>query len=155
MAFTTMHFAVGMASAGALASVGALFLRRGWRWVPLWMTAGGTWACVPDMPRIFKEDFPSLPLAQTLSAKPLQQWLNAQGDLFFFHRMLDEQPKEFALHGLAIILMLYTISVFLLAVTHRRPIAQASPALSDDSDDAASQATEASSLSIQTGKHAA
>lgn len=121
MAFTTMHFAVGMAGAGALASVGALVFRRGWRWIPLAMTAGGIWACVPDFPRIFKEDFPSLPFAQTLSGKPLQQWLHAQGDWFFFHRMLDEQPKEFALHGLLGILMLYTASVFLLAVTHHRP----------------------------------
>jgi len=121
MAFTTMHFAVGMAGAGALATLGALVIRRGWRWVPLAMTVGGTWACVPDMPRVFKEDFPGLPLAQTLSAKPLQQWLNTHGDWFFLHRMLDEQPKEFALHGLLVILMLYTASSFLLAVTHRRP----------------------------------
>jgi|GEM_PF-1955145 len=121
MAFTTMHFAVGMAGAGAVATVGALLLKRGMRWVPLWMTAGGIWACMPDMPRIFKEDFPSLPLAQTLSAKPLQQWLNANGDLFFFHRMLDSQPKEYALHGLLGILILYTVSVFFLAITHGRP----------------------------------
>ena len=121
MAFTTMHFAVGMTGAGALATVGALVLRRSLRWVPLAMTAGGIWACVPDMPRIFKEDFPSLPLAETLSAKPLQQWLNANGDWFFFHRTLDQQPKEYALHGLLVILVLYTISVFLLSITHRRP----------------------------------
>ena len=120
MAFTTMHFAVGMAGAGTAALVGAALLRRGWRWIPMVMTAGGTWACVPDMPRVFKEDFPNFPFAATLSAKPLQQWLNANGDIFFFHRMLDEQPKEFALHGLAVILMLYTISSFLLALTHRR-----------------------------------
>lgn len=118
MAFTTMHFAVGMAGAGAVATVGAILLKRGLRWAPLWMTAGGIWACVPDMPRIFKEDFPSLPLAETLSAKPLQQWLNANGDLFFFHRMLDQQPKEYALHGLLGILILYTVAVFLLALTH-------------------------------------
>ena len=119
MAFTTMHFAVGMAGAGALASVGALMLRRGWRWVPLWMTAGGVLACVPDMPRIFKEDFPNAPFASILSAKPLQQWLNTHGDWFFFHRTLDSQPKEYALHGLAVILMLYTICSLLLAITHR------------------------------------
>lgn len=121
MAFTTMHFALGMVGTGAVATVGALVLRRGLRWVPLWMTAGGIWACVPDMPRIFKEDFPNAPFAQTLSSKPLQQWLQANGDWFFFHRMLDGQPKEYALHGLALILMLYTISVFFLALTNRRP----------------------------------
>lgn len=128
MAFTTMHFALGMAGAGALACAGALLLRRGWRWVPLVMTAGGIWACVPDFPRLFKEDFPNAPFAQTLSAKPLQQWLTTHGDWFFFHRALDAQPKEYALHGLLIILMLYTVSVFLLAATHRRPAAPPKPA---------------------------
>lgn len=132
MAFTTMHFAVGMASAGALACTGALLLRRGWRWVPLAMTAGGIWACVPDMPRIFKEDFPNLPFAQTLSAKPLQNWLNANGDLFFFHRMLDTQPKEYALHGLLGILVLYTVSCFLLAL--RRPFAPTIRLHTDEND---------------------
>ena len=135
MAFTTMHFAVGMAGAGAMATVGALMLRRGMRWVPLWMTAGGIWACVPDMPRIFKEDFPSLPLAETLSAKPLQQWLNANGDLFFFHRMLDQQPKEFALHGLLGILILYTVSVFLLAVTHGKPVPKQDQSIAESEDE--------------------
>lgn len=120
MAFTTMHFAFGMAGAGALASVGALLLRRGWRWVPMAMTAGGIWACVPDFPRVFKEDFPNLPYAQQLSSKPLAQWLDDQGNWFFLHRMLDEQPKEFALHGLLGILTLYTLSVFLLALALRR-----------------------------------
>jgi len=121
MAFTTMHFALGMVGTGAVAGVGALVLRRGLRWVPLWMTAGGFWACVPDMPRVFKEDFPNAPFAQSLSDKPLQQWLQANGDWFFFHRMLDAQPKEYALHGLALILTLYTVSAFFLAITHRRP----------------------------------
>lgn len=122
MAFTTMHFAVGMACSGAGASLAALLLRRGWRWVPLVMAVGGTWACVPDMPRVFRTDFPILGLANSLGSKSLEKTLHTHGDVFFFHRMLDAQPKEFALHGLAIILMLYTISVFLLAITHRRPI---------------------------------
>ncbi|MFK7790661.1 MAG: hypothetical protein AB8C95_14355 [Phycisphaeraceae bacterium] len=121
MAFTTMHFALGMVGTGAVATVAALVIRRGLRWVPLCMTAGGIWACVPDMPRIFKEDFPSAPFASSLSSKTLQDWLQANGDWFFFHRSLDAQPKEYALHGLALLLLLYTVSVFLLSVTHRRP----------------------------------
>lgn len=121
MAFTTMHFALGMAGTGAVATVAALVLRRGLRWIPLAMTAGGIWACVPDMPRIFKEDFPNAPFASTLSAKPLQDWLQRHGDWFFFHRSLDAQPKEYALHGLALLLLLYTVSIFFLTVTHRRP----------------------------------
>lgn len=139
MAFTTMHFALGMAGTGAIASVGALLLRRGWRWVPLWMTAGGIWACVPDMPRIFKEDFPNAPFAQTLSAKPLQNWLNSNGDWFFLHRMLDDQPKEYALHGLAGILALYATSCLLLALTHRRPASKNADDRSSDEDDAAGE----------------
>lgn len=122
MAFTTMHFAVGMAGAGAAASVAALVLRRGWRWVPLLMTAGGAWACVPDMPRIFKEDFPNAPFAAALSAGPLQQWLQTHGDWFFMHRSLDLQPKEYALHGLAGILLMYTVACFVFAVRSRRPV---------------------------------
>lgn len=121
MAFTTMHFAIGMAGTGAAASVGAFFLRRGWRWIPLLMTAGGVWACGPDLPRLFREDFPSAPFAQTLSAKPLQLWLQNNGDLFFFHRILDEQPKEYALHGLLGILLMYTLSCLLFALKHRKP----------------------------------
>lgn len=119
MAFTTMHFAIGMAGGGAAALASAFILRRGMRWVPMAMVAGGLWACVPDMPRLFKEDFPNAPFAHALSAKPLQKWLNAQGDWFFFHRALDAQPKEYALHGLLGILLLFTVSCFLLAL--RRP----------------------------------
>ncbi|MGB0768568.1 MAG: hypothetical protein ACPGYV_12775 [Phycisphaeraceae bacterium] len=121
MAFTTMHFAVGMAGAGVATGIAALCLRRGMRWVPVWMTVGGVWACAPDMPRIFKEDFPNAPFASTLSAKPLQDWLNANGDLFFLHRMLDSQPKEYALHGLLGILAMYSVSVFLLALMQSTP----------------------------------
>lgn len=135
MAFTTMHFALGMAGTGAATTVAALLFRRGLRWVPLAMTAGGIWACIPDMPRIFKEDFPNTPFAQNLSAKPLQQWLESNGDLFFFHRMLDTQPKEYALHGLAIILLLYTLSIFFLTITHRKPRStHAAPDTTDSSN---------------------
>lgn len=121
MAFTTMHFAVGMAGTGAIASVGALLIGRGWRWVPMFMTAGGVWACGPDLTRLFKEDFPSAPFAQTLASKPVQHWLDARADWFFFHGLLDTQPREFALHGLLGILVMYSACCLLLALTHRRP----------------------------------
>lgn len=104
-----MHFAVGMAGAGAIGTVGCLVVRRGWRWLPLAMTAGGFWALVPDLPRLFREDFPGLPLARTLGHHELERWLHAIGDLFFFHRALDQQPRELALHGLIGILLLYNL----------------------------------------------
>lgn len=121
MAFTTMHFAVGMACGGAAAGVACLALRRGWRWVPAAMTGGGVWAIVPDLPRIWREDFPSLPLASVLGSRSLEDALHAWGNLFCFHAALDAQPREFALHGLALILVLYNVSLALLLwLEHRQ-----------------------------------
>ena len=65
MAWTSMHFAVGMCGTGVISGLAALALRRGYRWLPLAMTAGGVWALVPDMPRLFRVDFPSLPFLFT------------------------------------------------------------------------------------------
>ena len=109
MAWTTMHFAVGMACSGAAATAVCLTLRRGWRWIPAVMTAGGVWALVPDLPRVFREDFPSLPLAPLFGNKVFEAGLNS--NLFFFHRTLDAQPHEYALHGLVIILLLYNAAI--------------------------------------------
>lgn len=120
MAFTSMHFAVGMACSGGVASVAALLMGRGWRWVPMVMTAGGVWACGPDMTRLFKEDFPNAPYAEALSSKSVQHWLDARADWFFFHGMLDAQPKEFALHGLLGIIALYSLCCFIFALMSRR-----------------------------------
>ncbi len=114
MAWTTMHYGVGMACAGAAATGLALITSRGWRWIPAAMTLGGVWALIPDMPRTFREDFPSLPLASILGSKSLERWLHSIGDLFFFHRSLDAQPHEYALHGLVIILVLYNASLVML-----------------------------------------
>jgi len=111
MAWTTMHFAVGMGCAGAIGTVACLVARRGWRWVPAVMTLGGVWALVPDMTRIFREDVHIGFLTATLGSRTLDRWLNAMGDVFFFHRALDSQPNEYALHGLTIILVLYNLSV--------------------------------------------
>ena len=41
MAWTTMHYAIGMGCAGAIAGTASLICRRGWRFLPLAMTAGG------------------------------------------------------------------------------------------------------------------
>lgn len=114
MAWTTMHFAVGMAGATVITGVGCMVLRRGWRWLPLSMTAGGLWALIPDIPRLFREDFPSLPFASTLGSKDLELKLHRMGDIFFFHKQLDIQPHEYALHGLILILLMYNLSIVVL-----------------------------------------
>jgi len=113
MAFATMHFAVGMAAGGGLGVACSMLFRRRLRWLPAWMTLGGVWAMVPDMPRLFTEDFPNAPFAAVLGSRPLRDWLQSYGDVFVFHRMLDQQPKEFALHGMLGIVAMYN-AVFLL-----------------------------------------
>ncbi|MEX2215831.1 MAG: hypothetical protein WD768_17095 [Phycisphaeraceae bacterium] len=114
MAWTSMHFAVGMGCTGAAVSAACLYMKRGWRWLPLAMTLGGIWAIAPDLPRIWREDFTWLPFASTFGQRSLEVWLHSIGDLFFFHKALDAQPNEYALHGLAIILILYNLSIALL-----------------------------------------
>ncbi len=104
-----MHFAMGMCGGAALTIAPCLILRRGWRFIPVGMTLGGLWALIPDMPRIWREDFTSLPFAATLGSKNFENWLHSIGDLFFFHHSLDAQPKEFALLGLAMIIGLYNL----------------------------------------------
>ncbi len=111
MAWTSMHFATGMIGGAAIAVMPCLILRRGWRHIPLGMTLGGLWAIVPDCPRLWREDFTSLPFASTLGSKDFELWLHSIGDLFFFHRSLDAQPKEFALLGLALIIGLYSAAL--------------------------------------------
>ncbi|MBI1337169.1 MAG: hypothetical protein GC164_09425 [Phycisphaera sp.] len=120
MAWTSMHFAVGMACTGAAAGLVCLLMRKGWRWVPALMTLGGFWALVPDMPRVFREDFPTLGFAHTLGSRDLEIFLHKIGNLFFFHASLDAQPLEYALHGLFGILILYNISLAMLMVMEHR-----------------------------------
>ena len=111
MAWTSMHFATGMISGGLIAASACLLLRRGWRFIPLAMTTGGLWALVPDMPRLWREDFPGLPFASALGSKNLERSLHEIGDIFFFHHQLDAQPHEYALHGLIMIISLYTLCI--------------------------------------------
>ncbi len=114
MAWESMHFAVGMVGGAAIGCTVSLVIRRGWRWTPPAMTLGGLWACVPDMPRLWREDFPWLPFSSVLGSKNLEHWLHSIGDLFFFHKQLDAQPQEFALHGLIGIIVLYNLAILLL-----------------------------------------
>jgi hypothetical protein len=115
-----MHFAVGMGCGGALAGTACLIFRRGWRFLPAAMTAGGLWALLPDLPRVFREDFPNLPFAAALGQSSFERFLHRAGDLFCFHAQLDAQPKEYALAGFAIIIFLYNLSIGLLMLLEHR-----------------------------------
>ncbi|MEM6392678.1 MAG: hypothetical protein AAF797_07895 [Planctomycetota bacterium] len=135
MAWTSMHFAVGMAC-GATLSVAPCLLRPRLfrhlpRVLPLAMTAGGLAACIPDATRLFTEDFPNAPFAATLGSPALRDWLQQHADWFFFHGHLDRQPREFALHGLALIVLLYNLA--LLPNLFRRPRKPASPSRQESS----------------------
>ncbi len=117
MAFATMHFATGMVCSAAAGVVVCTIMRQGWRWLPLVTTAGGFWAMVPDMPRLFREDFlRHLPVLNRLGDKSFEAWLHRNGDLFFFHHWLDTHRTEdrLALQGMAIIIAGYVLSVLLL-----------------------------------------
>ena len=103
-----------------MAGIACCWLRRGWRWVPAAMTAAGFWALVPDMPRLLREDLPSVPLAGILGAKSLEVWLHGVGDIFFLHRVLDANLHEFALHGLSLILLFYNAGIVWLMVLESR-----------------------------------
>jgi hypothetical protein len=122
MAWTTMHFGVGMACAGAAAAGFSLVTGRGWRWLPAAMTLGGVWALGPDIPGMVREQLPSFPLSSILGSRQLELWLHRIGDLFFFHRALDAQPHERALHGLILILALYNAAIVLLMWREHRAL---------------------------------
>lgn len=111
MAWGTAHFAVGMACGGAATGLFCLFRRSAWRVIPVAMTIGGVWALLPDMPRVFRYDYPNAPFASLLGHRKLETWLQAMGDFFCFHRALDAQPKEYALHGMTAILVMYNLSL--------------------------------------------
>ncbi len=116
-----MHYAAGMGCCGVAVGLACSMLRRGYRWIPAAMTLGGVAALVPDMPRVFREDFYWHPVSSLLGSHALERYLHAWGDLFFFHRQLDEQPHEYALLGLLIILVLYNAAVVLLMrLEHRQ-----------------------------------
>ena len=120
MAWATMHFATGMCCAGAITSGGCLLVRRGWRWIPSAMTLGGLWAMIPDMPRFFRQDFPNAPFASILGHRQFESWLVEWGNVFFFHRALDNQPKEYALFGLALIIVLYNLTILFFMWHHAK-----------------------------------
>ena len=130
MSWTTAHFGVGMACSGAAALAVCAIRRRGWRWIGPVMTLGGVWAIMPDLPRLWRVDFPWLPLAGRLGDMRLERALHEWGNLFFFHRAMDGRPGEFALHGLALILLLYNLNIALLMwLEHRERHSPANRAL--------------------------
>ena len=110
MAWTSMHFAVGMAGGAAISAVACTITRRGWRWIPGVMIVGGFWGIVPDTPRLFREDFPGIPFMRWYASQATETWLHEIGNLFFFHRALDHQPHNYSLHGLFGMIALFTLS---------------------------------------------
>jgi hypothetical protein len=122
MAWTSAHFAVGMACSGAATAGVCLIVHRGWRWLPAVMTLGGLWACVPDMPRLWREDFPGLPLGSILGQISLEHRLHEFGNLFFFHARMDAPPHlPYALNGLIAIICMYNASIAMLMwMEHRQ-----------------------------------
>jgi len=118
MAWTTMHFAIGMMGGGAIGLGAALLAQRGWRWVPAAMTAGGCWAILPDLPRFFREDLHVPVLSSLLREHQVEDRLHAMGDLFFLHAQLDAQPHAYALHGLILVLLLYNGAMAWLMAFH-------------------------------------
>lgn len=115
-----MHFATGMACGAALGGFGCLVVRRGWRFIPAFMTVCGIWANVPDMPRLWREDSPWMPFASTLGSMKLEHWLHYYGDIFFFHKQFDSQPNEYALHGLILMILQYNLAIVGLMWLERR-----------------------------------
>ena len=115
-----MHFAVGMGCTGAAVGTACFFAKQGWRWLPAAMTCGGIWGLIPDLPRIWREDFTWLPFAETFGNKSLEASLHSSGNWFFFHRALDAQPHEYALHGLALVLLFYNLAIVLLMAMENR-----------------------------------
>lgn len=111
MSWTSMHFAIGMAGGAAIGGAGCLIIRRGWRFIPALMTVCGFWALVPDMPRLWREDFTWLPFGSVLGSIYLEHWLHHWGNFFFFHKQMDAQPNEYALHGLVLIILQYNLAV--------------------------------------------
>lgn len=121
MAWTTMHFGVGMACGGAAAALVAALRGRGWSLITPAMTLAGVWALGPDLPRLFRENFPSLPFAHALGDPRVDRWLLSFGDVFFFHAALDSQPRQYALHGLVLILLCYNAAWLLGRLDRTRP----------------------------------
>lgn len=120
MAWTSAHFAMGMACGGGIVAAVGLFRPRWWRWTTPAMTLAGLWAIVPDLPRLWREDFPSLPLSGLLGRRDLEASLHRVGDLFCLHAMLDAQPKDFALAGVFMMVLLYNAAFGLQVLRRRR-----------------------------------
>jgi hypothetical protein len=122
MAWTSAHFAVGMACSGAAAAGVCCIVRRGWRWIPAVMTVGGLWALIPDLPRLWRVDFPWLPGSGILGSLNLEHRLHNIGDVFFFHKSMDAPPHLlYALHGLIAVIFLYNTSIVMLMwMEHRQ-----------------------------------
>ena len=114
MAQSAAHFAVGM-TGGVLASLPLVCFartRRALLFAPLWISACGVWAVVPDLPQILRQ-YPSVPYARTVSSHQAKDRLhqNHLDWVFFFHATLDRTVEGGELVGMAWILVYYNLMV--------------------------------------------
>lgn len=123
MAQPAAHFAVGMAC-GAAASLPLVCWPRTRRWLvyaPLWVSACGVWALVPDLPQILRQ-YPSVPNYRVITSHQMKTVLHEErfNWLFFFHASLDHNEEGGELVGMAWILVFYNAMVLAYIVYVRR-----------------------------------
>jgi hypothetical protein len=105
---------------GMLAAVVCLIIRRGWRLVPYVAAITGVWATLPDLPRLFREDLPFIPLAGLIGHKEVEKAMHEFGNIFIFHSWLDQWPDRFVLHGTFIVFAAFVATAVGLNRLNRR-----------------------------------
>lgn len=136
MVFTAIHMAVGMVVAGLAGLAISTRIGRGWRWIPVAMTAGALWAIIPDVPAMYREHLQHLPLVGILGSHSLEATLQNWGNVFFGHRLLQDQLQQMPDWGLAAFLLIAGASLTGVALGGWREHEQASQGLKMTSFDA-------------------
>jgi hypothetical protein len=126
MVFTAIHMAAGMLAAGVAGLAICTLMSRGWRWIPVAMTAGAIWAILPDLPAMFRNHLQGLPMAGVLGSDRLEAALQSWGNVFFAHRVLQEQMEGMSAWGLTGWLVLAGLCIAGLVIGVRRELGQAS-----------------------------
>jgi len=143
MTSTSMHLAVGMACGGLAAVAFCLAMKRGWRWIPLVMTAGAIWAILPDLPAMMRQQLAWMPLSQTLGSQALENALASWGNVFFFHSALASSSADLSVVGFALMFLLFNLSMAGVLMLERRLAGVHRPMLWDGKERRASVEAEA------------